>query len=513
MQPKNETHGNLLQVNGIAITVRGPLDQDVSGQASSGLCKITEGVQVTPLSKPLVAGSVGYTDRDMRTQHPVLDNGLVCGMQDFGSGMGGMIPTNIFKSMWQSSALLEPRITTGALPSVDAPMPQQASKQTPINMPRTGCQVLKPGYGKPYTCREYGMNKPLHGDPYAEKGYKWQDSKNMLTAASSYVQGLLGQIQGLIGGIPLSLGNTFKNLSNTQVQQIQSSTPPEVFETIVSHMQTTVDVGDINSVNFEGAKVHPETFANNMVILFSSCKNYTDVIHAMQKLKTDPVLQGKDKIETKKYTIKGMHGPNIINVDGYGNVTIESSSEAANAEIEFNNYLTSNASIENTVAAFYGTINSNVLTVSTMLFGNVVTGSANTVKGLDVADNTYVVSYDTGRGAEGTYIVNQTSITYPNVYMRIVNKTQKANNANTTPGGGGGGMPIGMIPGVNFFGEAAQLIQEMLPTIRPDVAAALKQQMLTKGPGIHAQNAMQVWKGFIKVIPGTDPAGPKVTST
>lgn len=491
-QPKNEQTGYPVIWTGIVSGTGYPSCLDPSGLSSSKITSFWQG-PFSPLFPPLTPGVCSMDPQDHRTQYDQADPGGVSVNLQAGSGLTNAIPVGKIRAFNMPAAIPGTVLTNvfenSAIPPVGMPLPNIAGPtDPPIEEIRTGSGVKKPQY-RPFITNQHGTSIPMHpthGKPYSEKGHKWQQHKGIPTATAAFasIMNLAGMIAGLAGSA-ISTKNTFSSLSNTQQQQIKANTTPEVYEIIKAHFSTATDIAETEgSITLTG-RVHQETFANNMVSLLCNCKSYVDVIDCMQRLKSDPVLQGKDKIPVQEFPIASMFGQNGLIIDGYGDSKLNVSPQAAAAESTFMSYLKGDVASVVPVAAFYGRINANTLTVSSMVFGDIKRGANNIISGLDVASNTYVVSYGTGTGFAGTYTVNQPSNTYPNTYMTILGYAQKSNNANQQPGGGGGGgggaMPIGMVPGMNFFGQAAQLIGEVLPTLSPGKGAALASMINAAG--------------------------------
>ena len=419
-------------------------------------------------------------------------NGRIGGMfADFTQAGTTTIPGNIDLYMRKVMGL-------EALSRANEPLEGVHSKSPPGKRKRSGTPVeAEPNQKKPYIPYNEVVNKPHYGRSYSERGRPWQPETNIPTSETPFSGLLSSNMFSQLPGKVLSLANTFKGLSSGQKQRIKDSVTPETYEIINSVMETAIDEGDDPSSVSLVARVHPETFANNLVDLLCQCTGYSDVVSVMGEIRDNVDLHGKENLPKVEFKVKSAYGDVGLVIDGYGEVSQNVSNSVMEAEAAFNSILLENTLDSTAVAKFYGHINGTTLTVTDLRFGEISIGPKHELFGIDVTDDTYIVSTVSKTGNTGTYIVNSTSNTLPNIEMVLI-RTEVRKPPATSSGGGGGGL-VGTIPGQNFFGEASKLISEILPVLEPQNSQKI-QQLMQKISNDKNQIAgmVQNWKGPVE---------------
>jgi hypothetical protein len=224
-------------------------------------------------------------------------------------------------------------------------------------------------------------------------------------------------------------------------------------------------------------RVHQDTFANNMVDLLCQCTTFTDIVAVKEQLYYDRTLHGLENLPEVEFRIDTTFGEVGLIIDADGETRQNVSNAVIQAQNEFAGFLVGPDYDFDDIAQFYGTVANNVLSVNQMIYGNVVSGSANTLSGNGIVEGTYITQFLTGTGNTGTYIISANTTTLPNTIITIVAQDTKLKNTNSGGGtGGGGGFP-GMAGGSNFFGEASKLIGEILPVLNPQGQKKITQLM------------------------------------
>jgi hypothetical protein len=390
------------------------------------------------------------------------------------------------------------RAIMGIQTKSDATKPLEGThaKSDPKKDKRSGTPVIRqPSQKKPYIPLNEVMNKPHYGRSYSERGRPWQAETNIATSETPFAGLINSNMLSQLPGKAMSLANAFKSLSSGQKQKIRDSVSPETYNIINSVLETAIDEGDDPSVLSLTSRVHPETFANNLVDLLCQCTNYTDIVNVMGEMRDNISLHGKEKLPKVEFKIKSAYGDVGIIIDGQGEVSQNVSNSVAAAEAAFNSLLLDNTVDSKAIAKFYGHINGTTLTVTDVRFGEISIGPNHEIFGIDVTDDTYIVSTVKQTGNTGTYIVNNTSNTLPNIEMVLI-KTQVRQPSAASSGGGG---LVGTIPGQNFFGEASKLISEILPVLEPQNSQKI-QQLMQKISSDKNQIAgmVQNWKGPVE---------------
>lgn len=492
-------------------------DEDTS---RTGLCRIRRGTQGDNVLFEHIARSprlLPFTGTAFRSFDGYPDPGTMCFFQpaypgaSFGYTVGGLGAFNQHANPppgtidWTEKNSTAPN----ALDPIDQPLPNTQAQQPPKEEDREGVKVQRPQYNKPYIPREQTLSyKPYYGGSPNEKEPKWEQRTQIPTAETPFTSLMNKSMLSNLPGQVLSLAKTFSNLTSQQLSRIQSAVDADVFNIIQSVMSDTNDIGDHQQFSLV-SRVHPETFAENMTNLLCECTSYADILNALQELRTNPELQGKDKLQTVEFKTKSAHGPTGIIIDAYGVATPNISSKVAQAEAEFSKFLTQGVDNFDVVSAFYGDVRGNVLTVNIMSYGDIKAGKDYLLEGDDITDGSYIVRNETGRGNTGTYILNipsQTEIANTKMFLYKV----ETNPEQSSGGGGGGGLGnlIGMIPGQNMFGEAAKLIAETLPTLSPDAAQRAqkllqeiqKQTNKAQGDMMVFDKPLDAFKSFVKKI-------------
>lgn len=495
----------------------GAFQDNTQDKSKSGLCRVRipglHGPQVSPEHLSMVPRLLPFTAKGERSFDGYPDPGATCLFQPaypgatFGTITGlvsefpkmGQAPTST------NDIIMQNLMSPFAIDDVTKPMPYTRAHKPPKDGTRQGgVKVKEPQFG-PYIPIEQANYKPHH------RGFNtvpWDQKKNISTAITP-AAGMLNS--SMLSGLPgkvLSLAKTFASLSSGQKNQIKNSVKPEVYSMIEAHMASSIDIGDTTEISLVH-RVDENTLANNMVELLCQCQDYTDVISVTSALRTDPELQGKDKLSPVEFPSNSVYGPVGLIVDAYGEVTLNVSSAVANAEANFTEFITQGTDKYEIVSTFYGNITGNVMTVNTIVDGTIKVGENFLVEGNNVTDGTFVKSFSSGRGETGTYIVSlESNMPVANSPM-VVYKVTRAPADGGGGGGGGGGLGglIGMIPGKNMFGEASKLIGEVMPVLDPASAAKVQKVLQeVQGHKLKALTDVDTWIG--KVFPWTKIGAP-----
>lgn len=497
----------------------GAFGQNTQDKSQTGLCRIRRpgihGPMVPPEHLSLVPRLLPFTGTAQRAFDGYPDPGATCLFQPaYPGSLNGTITGMLseFPKMGQSPSstndiIMQNLMAPMAIDDITQPMQGTQAQLPPKTETRSDTLVKRPNNSKPYIPIEQNNYKPHYGAPPTEKDIKWEQQKNIPTAETPFSSILNNSMMSGLPGQIMSLAKTFSGMSSSKKQRIQSSVQPEMYNMIEAVMATVTDVGDTELYSLTN-RVHPETFENNLVDLLCQCETYSDVIDVVYAMRTDPTLQGKDILGSVEFPNLTAYGEVGVIIDPYGEVSLNVSPEIAQAEAQFSQFISQGVDNYEAVAAFYGNITGNVMTVNVMSYGNIVKGDNYIVEGDDVTDGSYIISFETGRGAEGTYFLSNTSYSasanVPLVLYKVIANPEQQPAGGGGGGGGLGGL-IGMIPGQNMFGEASKLISEVLPVLQPQSAMKI-QQLLQKVQGQAAKaagdvtvfnQAIDAWKKYV----------------
>lgn len=408
---------------------------------------------------------------------PGSTNFIAAGMQIADEPMAGI-------SVGGTTSMFDQRFgAIGSINPIDVPYQYGVGPLPPKNHNKDGAPGEINNDSKPFTVRQDILNhRKYFGLGPDERNVKWQEKSDVMSPDSAFgsIPGI-GMIQGLPGMI-MSLASSFKGLSNQQKQQIKSNTSSEMYSLIETTLNSAVDVGTYQTASLN-SRVDEQTFADNMVLMLSSVSTNQDLVDVMHELRTNTALHGKDKLPTVEYRVPGAFGETGIIIDGHGNFKQNISQQVADAYANFKQFITQDIDDVEITCEFEGKIENKTLTVNRMDFGHLQKGSTYYIEGLNVTDNTHIVSFGTkANGNTGTYILNQSSNTVANnvmvMYKIISTAEQKQQNQQQQQqqqqGGGGGGLGglIGM-GFANIFGDSAQLLGRMMQSHDPVAASRI----------------------------------------
>jgi hypothetical protein len=329
-----------------------------------------------------------------------------------------------------------------------------------------GGKMVKVAKGDQKYMPSMGNFKPYYQETFDEIGRRWEQFKNVPTATTPFTNIINGNMLSQLPGKIFSLASTFKGLSSGQKSKIQESVPPQVYQMIEASFGSLRDEPTEMDKGFNN-RVHQETLANNMVDLLCQCSSFADIVAVKERLNYDRTLYGIENLPEVEFRVDSGFGEVGIIIDADGEARPNVSNAVIQSQQEFSGFLVGPDYDFDDIAQFYGTITSNTLTVSQMVYGNVVAGSANTLSGNGILEGTYIIRPLTGTGNTGTYAISTATTTLPNTIITIVAKNDTLKNTQSGGGGGGGGGFPGMASGKNFFGEASKLIGEVMPVLNP----------------------------------------------
>lgn len=403
----------------------------------------------------------------MQPAYPGSPNGVICGQFKDSPRVGTTIPGNN-DLMWDALTKLSNNDWTKPLDNIFA-------KPGLKSIMRGGKMVKVPNPAEKYIPSS-GNYKPYYQETFDEIGRRWEQFKNVPTATTPFSGMINSNMLSQLPGKVFSLASTFKGLTSSQKSKIQSSVSPEIYQTMNAIFESLRDEPTDIDIGFNN-RVHPESLANNMVDLLCQCSTFTDIVAVKQQLYYDRTLHGLENLPEVEFRVDSAFGEVGIIIDAEGEARQNVSNSVLQAQQEFSGFLVGPDYDFDDIAQFYGSISSNILTVSQMIYGNVVSGSANTLSGNGIADGTFIIQFLTGTGNIGTYSINTTATTLPNTIITIVAKDDKLKNTSSGGGGGGGGGFPGMASGKNFFGEASKLIGEVMPVLNPQGQKKIKSLM------------------------------------
>lgn len=317
--------------------------------------------------------------------------------------------------------------------------------------------------------------KPHFGETYDEIGRKWEQLKNVPTAATPFSNIVNGNMLSQLPGSVLSLASTFKSLSSSQKQRIRSSVPSEdIYFMIEAALGSATDDPTDIDLGFNN-RVDANTFSNNLVDLLCQCTTFSDIVAVKEQMYYDKTLHGLENLPEVEFKVNTGFGEVGLIIDAYGEVRQNVSNAVLESQQSFSDFLVGPENDFEDEAQFYGTIVDNVLTVNRMIYGTIQAGKQNILSGDNIPKKSYITEFVTGTGNTGTYLVSSPTQTTPNTIITISIKQEKTRSSNSSRNGGGG-FP-GMSAGSNFFGDASKLVGEVLPVLNPKGQSKLKSLM------------------------------------
>ena len=396
---------------------------------------------------------------------PIAVLGQFAGIPKYGEGVpgGGTNP------IWES-------VTTLAEEKYNQPIPGGVFEKPPLTEEtRGGVTVTTPNFSQPFIPSNHN-HKPHYRRSYEDIGRPWEQYKNIPTSKTPFSQVISPQMISQLPGQIMSFVNAFKGLSGSQVQRIKDSVPDGLYNTIESVFNSASDPAGTSQFT-STHRVHPETFANNLVDLLCTCTSYPDVIAVKQRLGYDVTLHGHENLPEVEFNIDSAFGEVGLIISPNGDARPNVSNAVAEASEAFFDFMADGSEY----ARFFGTIANTTLTVVDMDFGEIKRGkkyqitAANTLIANTVTEGTFVQKFLTGEGETGTYEVNLPSNTPPNTEF-VITRINTGEGGSGSGGGGGSSFP-GMIPGQNMFGDAARLVAEVIPVLNPEAQKKITKLM------------------------------------
>lgn len=221
-----------------------------------------------------------------------------------------------------------------------------------------------------YTSETY-QGLPSHGALFEMAGHRWEQIKDIETAVTSYAQALAGMLGGAGSGggggnsggsnqtantsDPLfnstieyapntaaqstSVGHTLLSLTDESLKIIQTNiNNPEIwnaFQTILSNYPAN------DPIDQGGFIVHPETFQQNMIDLFSQAKTIYDLNEILHELQWNEELRGLDNIDDVTYEVETPWGNNVVTISPRSGASSSPGSQAQQAIQQIMSFLQS----------------------------------------------------------------------------------------------------------------------------------------------------------------------------
>lgn len=173
-------------------------------------------------------------------------------------------------------------------------------------------------------------------------GFKMPSIGNIPTAVQQFASIMNPSSFGSIPGLNMSLGNSLKKISDTDKKKIQDAIPPELWQLILSLIDTLEEMSDDDLISYVSDKrVNEEVFIKNAVELLSQVTNVSDVMAVFDRLISDETLFGLDKLNDIVIEIETAFGNVKQIISANGNSSMNVSNTVANAMSSFESALNS----------------------------------------------------------------------------------------------------------------------------------------------------------------------------
>lgn len=176
-------------------------------------------------------------------------------------------------------------------------------------------------------------------------GFKMPSIGNIPTAVQQFAGIMNPSSFGSIPGMNMSLGNSLKKLKNEDKKKIQDAIPPELWEILLSLIDSLEEMSDDDMISYVSERrVNEEEFIKNAVELLSQVTTVSDIMAVFDRLISDETLYGLDKLNDIVIEIETAFGNVKQIISANGNTIMNVSNTVANTMSSFESALNSTSS-------------------------------------------------------------------------------------------------------------------------------------------------------------------------
>lgn len=197
---------------------------------------------------------------------------------------------------------------------------------------------------------------PSHAAIYPLAGIPQKQLTNIATATQAFSSILTGDMMAALPGTVFSLGNLLNSLTDSALDEIFSSMPPQLAQgtrTLFNLMQTieTIESGGFNTMG----KVDPTSFLSNATSLLKGNQSMGEVIQNVIRLQSDTSLFGLDKLASASFEVPTAFGTMKMSLSPTGAIVNELPKEMQTAIKAFSTLMTSGENFPNaTLSNMFG---------------------------------------------------------------------------------------------------------------------------------------------------------------